>query len=123
MLAKFFNGLWIVKAEPKSLEAFLGVVKSLGMSWGSKSKPFICSSLKSVSKNWQDEMCYTFDVTGCDRIIYYLLLEKQIKLPSGHVILLQEQLKKHVYCKEHNSYSHATNELQYFPSIGSIDHK
>jgi hypothetical protein len=31
MLAKSYKGLWIVKAEPKSLEAFLGVVISLGM--------------------------------------------------------------------------------------------
>jgi hypothetical protein len=36
-------------------------------SWGSKSKPFICSSLKSTSKSQQDEMRYTFDVAKCDR--------------------------------------------------------
>jgi hypothetical protein len=55
-------------------------------SWGSKSKPFVCSSLKTASKSWQDEMRYMFDVAKCDRIFDYLLLEKQIKLPSGHVI-------------------------------------
>jgi hypothetical protein len=32
MLARFCSGLWIAKAEPKSIESFLGVVKSLGMS-------------------------------------------------------------------------------------------
>jgi hypothetical protein len=32
MLAWSCSGLWIVKAEPKSLETFLGVVKSLGTS-------------------------------------------------------------------------------------------
>jgi hypothetical protein len=32
MLARSCNGLWIVKAKPKSLEAFLGVVKNLGTS-------------------------------------------------------------------------------------------
>jgi hypothetical protein len=32
MLDKSFSGLWIVKAEPKSLETFLGVVKSVWMS-------------------------------------------------------------------------------------------
>jgi hypothetical protein len=52
-------------------------------SWGSKSKPFICSSLKPASKSQQDEMRYTFDVTKCYRIFDYLLQEKQIKLPSG----------------------------------------
>jgi hypothetical protein len=44
--------------------------------WGSKSKPYICSSLKSASKNRQDEMRYTFDIAKCDRIFDYLLQEK-----------------------------------------------
>jgi hypothetical protein len=55
-------------------------------------------------------MCYTFDIDKCDRIFDYLLQEKQIKLPSGHVIPSSEQLKKHAYCKWRNSYSHATND-------------
>jgi hypothetical protein len=41
--------------------------------WGSKSKPFVCSSLKPASKSWQEEMCYTFDIAKCDRIFDYLL--------------------------------------------------
>jgi hypothetical protein len=45
-------------------------------SWGSKSKPFICSTLKPASKSRQDEMHYTFDVTKCDRIFDYVLQEK-----------------------------------------------
>jgi hypothetical protein len=90
-----------VRAEPKSLATFLGVVKSLGMSdanmveyssesaedeeadmcvakwsWGSKYKPFVCSSLKLASKSQQDKMCYTFNVAKCDRIFDYLLQEK-----------------------------------------------
>jgi hypothetical protein len=44
--------------------------------WGSKSKPYICSSLKSASKSRQDEMRYTFDIAKCDRIFDYLLQEK-----------------------------------------------
>jgi hypothetical protein len=40
-------------------------------SWGSKSKPFVCSSLKSVSKSRQNEMHYTFNVAKCDRIFDY----------------------------------------------------
>jgi hypothetical protein len=39
----------------------------------SKLKQFICSSLKLVSKNQQDEMRFTFDVLKCDRIFDYLL--------------------------------------------------
>jgi hypothetical protein len=83
-------------------------------SWGSKSKPFRCSSLKLASKSQQDKMRYTFDFAKCDRIFDYLLQEKQIKLPSGHVIPSPEQLKKHAYCKWHNSYSHATNDCNVF---------
>jgi hypothetical protein len=83
-------------------------------SWGSKSKPFICSSLKLASKSRQDEMRYTFNIAKCDRIFDYLLQEKQIKLPSGHVIPSPEQLKKHAYCKWNYSYSYATNDCNVF---------
>jgi hypothetical protein len=84
--------------------------------WGgaSKSKPFVCSNLKPASKSQQDEIRFTFDITKCDRILDYLLLEKQIKLPSNHVIPSLEQLKRHAYCKCHNSYSHATNDCNVF---------
>jgi hypothetical protein len=59
-------------------------------------------------------MRYTFDVAKCDMIFDYLLQEKQIKLPSGHVIPSLEQLKKHAHYKWHNSYSHATNDCNVF---------
>jgi hypothetical protein len=42
------------------------------------------------------------------------LQEKQIKLPSNHVIPMSEQLNRHAYCKWHNSYSHATNDCNVF---------
>jgi hypothetical protein len=83
-------------------------------SWGSKSKPFVCSTLKPASKSRQDEICYAFDVAKCDRIFDYLLQEKQIKLPSGHVIPSPEQLKEQAYYKWLNSYSHATNDCNVF---------
>jgi hypothetical protein len=83
-------------------------------SWASKSKPFVCSSWKPASKNWQDEFHFTFNITKCVRIFNYLLQEKQIKLPSNHIIPSSEQLKKHAYCKWHNSYSHATNDCNVF---------
>jgi hypothetical protein len=82
--------------------------------WVSKSKPFVCSSLKPTPKSWQDEMFYTFNVAKCNRIFDYLLQEKQIKLPSNHVIPSSEQLKKHAYCKWKNSYFHATNDCNVF---------
>jgi hypothetical protein len=59
----------------------------------------IHSSLKSASKSRQDKVRFTFDVTKCDSIFDYLLQEKQIKLPSNHVIPSSEHLKKHTYCK------------------------
>jgi hypothetical protein len=82
--------------------------------WASKSKPFICSSLKTTSKSRQDEIHFTFDVTKCDRIFDYLLQEKQIKLSCNHVIPSLEQLKKYAYCKWYNSYSHTTNDCNIF---------
>jgi hypothetical protein len=83
-------------------------------SWASKSKSFVCSSLKPASKSRQDEIRFTFDVTKCDRIFDYLLQEKQIKLRNNHVIPSPEQLKNHAYYKWHNSYSHATNDCNVF---------
>jgi hypothetical protein len=59
-------------------------------------------------------MRYTFDVAKCDRIFDYLLQEKQIKLPSDHVIPSSEQFKKLAYYKWHNFYSHATNDCNIF---------
>jgi hypothetical protein len=38
-------------------------------SWGSKSKSFVCSSLKSASIIRQDELRYIFNVAKCDRIL------------------------------------------------------
>jgi hypothetical protein len=35
-------------------------------------------------------------------------------LSSNHVIPSSKQLKKHAYCKCHNSYSHATNDYNVF---------
>jgi hypothetical protein len=55
-----------------------------------------------------------FDVAKCGGICDYLLQEKQIKLLGCHVIPSLEQLKKHAYCKWHNSYSHATNDCNVF---------
>jgi hypothetical protein len=49
------------------------------MDLGSKSKPYVRSSLKPASKSRQDKMRYMFDVAKCDRIFDNLLQEKQIK--------------------------------------------
>ena len=63
--------------------------------WSSRTKPFVCSALEPIPpKNRQEEIKFTFDVAKCDRIFDYLLQEKQIKLPHGHVIPPLEELKR-----------------------------
>jgi hypothetical protein len=37
-----------------------------------------------------------------------------IKLSEGHVVPSAKQLAKRKYCKWHDSYSHRTNECNYF---------
>jgi hypothetical protein len=46
---------------------------------GSKSKPFVCSSLKPASKGQPDEMCYTFDVAKCDMILITCCKKNKLK--------------------------------------------
>lgn len=76
--------------------------------WPSSDKPCTCGSLKPIHKNWQDNVKFTFDVSKCDRIFDELLKLGHIKL--SHAILLLDELKRHAYCKWHNSFSHATND-------------
>jgi hypothetical protein len=89
----------MVEYSSKSLDDEEADICVAEWSWRSKSKPFICSSLKLASKSREDEMCYIFDVAKCDTIFDYLLQEKQFKLLSNHVIPLLQQVKKHSCCK------------------------
>ena len=41
--------------------------------WRSSDKPCTCGSLKTVQKNRQDNIKFTFDVSKCDRIFDELL--------------------------------------------------
>jgi hypothetical protein len=84
-------------------------------SWTNKNKPFVCSNLMPTPrKNQQSEVKYSFDVAKCDKIFDYILQEKQIRLPKGHVIPSQEELKRRAYCKWHDSHSHSTNDCNVF---------
>ena len=77
--------------------------------WPSSDKPCTCGSLNPIHKNRQDNMKFTFDVSKCDRIFDELLkLLGHIKL--SHAIPPLDELKRHAYCKWHNSFSHATND-------------
>jgi hypothetical protein len=84
-------------------------------SWTNKNKPFVCSNLMPTPrKDRQSEVKYSFDVAKCDKIFDYLLQEKQIRLPKGHIIPSQEELKRRAYCKWHDSHSHSTNDCNVF---------
>jgi hypothetical protein len=73
----------------------------------------MCSSLKP-NEGQRDEMRYTFDVSKCDHFFDLLLRGGLIQLIEGHVIPSADILAKKTYCKWHNSYTHTTNECNYF---------
>jgi hypothetical protein len=76
-----------------------------------KAKSSVCSSLPSVQKNRQ-EVKFTFNVAKCDKIFDELVKNGNIKLT--HTIPPMDELKRHPYCKWHNSFSHATNDCNIF---------
>jgi hypothetical protein len=55
---------------------------------------------------------FTFDVSKCDRIFDELLKLGNIKI--SHTMPPLDEIKRHAYCKFHNSYSHATNDCNVF---------
>jgi hypothetical protein len=76
-------------------------------------KPISCSFLKPNGGR-REEMRYTFDVSKCDRLFDLLLRGGVIRLTEGHVIPNTDILAKKTYCKWHDSYTHTTNECNYF---------
>ena len=55
---------------------------------------------------------FIFNVAKCDKIFNELLKSGNIKL--AHTIPPTNELKRHAYCKWHNSFSHATNGYNVF---------
>ena len=80
--------------------------------WPSNNKSCTCGSLKLIQKNRQDNIKFTFDISKCDLIFDELNKLGYIKL--SHAITPLEELKRHAYCKWHNSFSHATNNCNVF---------
>jgi hypothetical protein len=78
-----------------------------------RAKPISCSFLKP-NGGQRDEMRYTFDVMKCDYLFDLLLQGGVIRLTEGHVIPNTDILTKKTYCKWHDSYTHTTNECNYF---------
>lgn len=80
--------------------------------WPSKAKLYTCDVLKTIQKNRDDEMNFTFKAGKCDKIFDALLEGKFINL--SHAIPPPEELRRHAYCKFHNSISHTINDCNVF---------
>jgi hypothetical protein len=76
-------------------------------------KPLACAFLKPSPRK-KDEMKFTFDVTKCDKLFNVLLQTKVIQLSEGHVVSPLGQAVKGKYCKWHDTFSHNTNDCNYF---------
>jgi hypothetical protein len=59
-------------------------------------------------------MRYTLDMSKCDHLFDLLLWGGVIRLAEGHIIPNADILAKKTFCKWHNSYTHTTNECNYF---------
>jgi hypothetical protein len=78
-----------------------------------KDKPISCSFLKPNNvKN--EEMQFTFDVNKFDKLFNVVVKGGVIRLAEGHVIPATNVLAKRKFCRLHDSYSHSTNECNYF---------
>jgi hypothetical protein len=60
-----------------------------------KGKLVTCSFLKPGARK-RDEMCFTFDVTKCDKLFDVLLQHNMIRLKEVHVIPTSEQLAQKI---------------------------
>jgi hypothetical protein len=78
-----------------------------------KGKPVAYSFLK-LGPMQREEMKFMFGVSKCNKLFDVLLQNHVIKLKGGHVIPLAEQLVRRRYCKWNDSFSHTTNECNYF---------
>jgi hypothetical protein len=78
-----------------------------------RDKPISYSFLKPNGGR-REEMRYTFDVSKCDRLFDLLLQGGVIQFTEGHVIPSIDILAKKTYYKWHDSYTHTTNECNYF---------
>jgi hypothetical protein len=78
-----------------------------------KTKPLACSFLKPSPRK-KDEMKFMFNVSKCDKLFDVLLQNNIIRLSDGHVVTTPGQLAKGKYCKWHGTFSHTTNECNYF---------
>jgi hypothetical protein len=76
-------------------------------------RPLACAFLKP-NPGKKDEMKFTFDLTKCDKLFDVLLQNKVIRLSEGYVVPPPGQAIKGKYCKWHDTFSHNTNNCNYF---------
>jgi hypothetical protein len=76
-------------------------------------KPLAYAFLKP-SPGKKDEMKFTFHVTKCDKLFHVLLQNKVIRSSEGHIVPPPRQAVKGKYCKWHGTFSHNTNDCNYF---------
>jgi hypothetical protein len=76
-------------------------------------KPLSCAFLKP-SPGKKDEMKFTFDMTKCDKLFDVLHQNKVIWLSEGHVVPPPGQAVNGKYCKWNGTFSHSTNDCNYF---------
>jgi hypothetical protein len=87
--------------------------------WARNKRVVTCQWVKDFGK----EEKYDFDITKANKIFNPLLREKQIHLPTSHVIPSATELGKRKYYKWHNTKSHNTNLVQGFQETDPICHR
>jgi hypothetical protein len=102
----------IVECDQSSSDDESKEVYVAEMVWPKQAKSSACSSLQPVQKKQQDEVKFTFNVGKYDEIFDELLKNGNIKI--NHTVPPTDKLKRHAYCKWHNSFSHATNDCYVF---------
>jgi hypothetical protein len=80
--------------------------------WPTKDKLLTCSSVPPVHNKQQGEAKFIFNITKCDKIIDELLKSGNIKLP--HTIPSAKKMKRHAYCKWHNTSTHVASNSNAF---------
>jgi hypothetical protein len=102
----------IVECDQSNSDDESAKVYAAEMVWPKQAKSSACSSLQPVKKKRQEEVKFTFNVGKCDKIFDQLLKNGNIKI--NHIVPSADELKRHAYCKWHNSFSHATNDCNVF---------
>ena len=101
----------IVECDQSSSDNESTEVYAAEMVWPKQDKSSACSSVQPFQKKQQEYIKFTFNV-GNVTIFDELLKDGNIKI--NHTVPSTNELKRHVYCKWHNSFSHATNDCNVF---------